>query len=169
MDESAASSPRLVQDSSSRISYRRTWTKESSNRFLGRPAKVGKVAGASATIVSSSTSVSFVTTMASNRGWARVYVNGHLVARVNLKSSTTRYRVVAWRATWPTAASRTIRVYVEGTQGGRASTSTGSRRSTEGRISTPGPRFAGPRCRHAQAWEASGLRAGLPTMPACMS
>ena len=50
---------------------------------------------------------------ASNGGKAKIYVDGRKVAELELRSSRTRYQVVAWQATWETAASRTVRVVVD--------------------------------------------------------
>ena len=147
---SSVISPRLVQNTSSAIAYRKTWTKHSLAAFSAGSAKYSKVAGAYATVVSTGTSFSFVTTKASNRGWARIYVNGKLVARVNLKSATTKYRVLAWRATWATAGPRTIKVYVEGTAG-RPRVDLDAFASLSSACSQDaGPRYAGPRRRHVR-------------------
>ncbi len=59
----------------------------------------------------------FFTATAIARGKVRVYVNGNYVTTVDLRSSSTRYRVLAWQKTWSTSATRTVKLVVAGTRG----------------------------------------------------
>jgi hypothetical protein len=54
--------------------------------------------------------------MARTRGRARIYVNGHLAATIDLARSSARTRSVVWRASWSSVATRTIRIVVAGTR-----------------------------------------------------
>ena len=47
----------------------------------------------------------------------KVYVNGTYLETVDLYSSTTRHRVVAWQRTWSTSGTRTIAFVAVGTSG----------------------------------------------------
>jgi hypothetical protein len=109
--------PRLTQQSSTAIHYRGTWTNSSSSLLSGGSAKYAKAVGSYATFTFTGRSIALVATTASTRGKVRVYVNGVLVATVDLRSSATRYRVLAWQKTWTTSATRTIKLVVVGAAG----------------------------------------------------
>jgi hypothetical protein len=109
--------PRLTQQSSTAVKYKGTWTSTSSSSLSGSSAKYAKAAGASATWTFSGRSIALVTTTAPTRGKVKVYVNGALVATIDLRSSTTKYRVLAWQKSWPTPATRTVKLVVVGTGG----------------------------------------------------
>jgi hypothetical protein len=108
--------PTVYQESAYQIRYKGTWTRLKTARALGGALRYAKKAGASATFTSFGKSVAWVSTRAASRGYAKVYVNGRFAGRVSLKGGTA-YRWVAWSAYWGTAASRTIRIVVEGTRG----------------------------------------------------
>jgi hypothetical protein len=109
--------PRLVQQTSSAITYRRTWAKQSSSSYSGGSVRYSTKTGASATYKVTSRSIALITTKSPKRGKVKIYVNGALAATVDLKSSSTQYRVVAWQRTFSTSASRTIKLVVVGTSG----------------------------------------------------
>ena len=87
------------------------------NRFSGGNATYSRTRGASAKYVVTGTSVALVSRLAPTRGWAKVYVNGKLSARINLRRAAARGRVLVWQATWSTPASRRIKLVVTGTSG----------------------------------------------------
>ena len=60
-----------------------------------------------------------MSTKATTRGQAKIYVNGKYVAFIDLKSSTTQYRQIVWQMSWPTSVSHKITVIVVGTRGRR--------------------------------------------------
>jgi hypothetical protein len=107
--------PSLVQQSPALVRYFRTWSPAWSTRFSGGSARYAKTAGASATYTFTGRSVALVSTMAPTRGKVKVYVNGVYVTTVDLQSSTTTYRVLAWQKTWSTSATRTLKLLVAGT------------------------------------------------------
>ncbi len=114
----AAITPRLTQDASSAVVYKGKWTRQRDSRFSARSVRFASAAKASATTTTTNAkSIALVTTTARNRGYVRVYVNGVLQGRYNLKSASTRYRVVVWQTAWTNAAPRTIKLVVEGTFG----------------------------------------------------
>ena len=108
---------RLVQQSPTLVRYSRTWTPVWSARFSGGSARYARTAGASASYTFSGRAVGLVTTTATTRGKVKVYVNGVYQATVDLRSSSTRYRVLVWQKTWSTSAIRTVRLVVVGTSG----------------------------------------------------
>jgi hypothetical protein len=107
----------LVQQSSTYVKYGGSWATATSSSLSGGSAKYATSVGASATWTFSGRSIALVTTTAFNRGKVRIYVNGALVATVDLRSSTTKYRCLAWQKTWSTTAKRTIKIVVVGTAG----------------------------------------------------
>src|SRR4029079_15652814 len=54
---------------------------------------------------------------ARSRGKVKVYVNGVYQGTVDLYSSSTQYRAIAWQRTWSSSATRTIKLVVVGTAG----------------------------------------------------
>ena len=112
----AVLSPRLVQDTRSSIRYAGTWSKQRATAFSAGSVKLSKARGATATIRTTGKSFALVTTKGRDRGYAWVYVNGTLKAKVNLYSRTTKYRQIVWQTRW-TGAAPTIKVYVAGTSG----------------------------------------------------
>jgi len=109
--------PRLTQQASPAVRYRGTWFTATASSLSGGSARYAKSAGAYATLTFTGRSIAFVTTTASTRGKVKLYVNGTLVATVDLRSSSTKYRVVAWQKAWSTSASQTVKLVVVGTSG----------------------------------------------------
>ncbi len=109
--------PRLVQQTSSAITYKGTWSKQSSSKYSGGSVRYATKAGASATYKVTGRSIALVTTKSPKRGKVKVYVNGALAATIDLRSTSTTYRVVAWQRTFSTSATRTIKLVVVGTSG----------------------------------------------------
>jgi alpha-tubulin suppressor-like RCC1 family protein len=110
-------SPRLVQQTKAAIRYTGTWRTASSAKYSGGSVKYAKARGASARYTFTGRSIALVTAKAPTMGKVRVYVNGTLVATVNLYASAITYRALAWQTTWPTSATRTIKLVVVGTTG----------------------------------------------------
>lgn len=106
----------LTQQTYAGITYGKTWKTARSDSYSGKSVKHAKAKGASARLLFTGRGIGFVTTLAPNRGKAKIYINGSLVDTVDLGGSTT-YRVVAWQKTWSTSATRTIKVVVAGTSG----------------------------------------------------
>ena len=109
--------PRLTQQLSTAVNYHGTWTKTSSSNFSGGSARYAHATGAYLTFAFTGRSIALVTTTAANRGKVKVYVNGVYQATVDLRSSATTYRVLAWQKTWSTSATRTVKLVVVGTSG----------------------------------------------------
>ena len=109
--------PRLIQQTTTAVHWYRTWTTSASTSYSGGSVRYGITAGASASYTFTGRSIAFVTTKATTRGKVKVYVNGVYKATVDLSRSPTQYRSVAWQQTFPTSASRTIKLVVVGTSG----------------------------------------------------
>jgi hypothetical protein len=109
--------PRLVQQSSTSVRYRGSWTRAVYGSYSGGSARYARASGASASYTFTGRSIAFVAKKGTTRGKARIYVNGTLQTTVDLYRSSSLYRAVVWQRTWPTSASRTIRIVVAGTGG----------------------------------------------------
>lgn len=109
--------PRLVQQTSTTVRFGRGWTTQSAAGFSGSSARYARTAGASASYTFTGRAFALVTTRATTRGRARIYVNGGYAGTVDFGASTTAFRSVAWQRTWTTVATRTVRIVVVGTAG----------------------------------------------------
>jgi hypothetical protein len=93
--------PRLgasVSDASALITWKGTWSAVKLKTYLGRTAHWTKAKNATATLRFKGTNVAWVGPMGPTRGKANVYLDGKLVATVDLKSSTFRPRRVVYAA-----------------------------------------------------------------------
>ncbi len=107
--------PALVQQSSSAIAYGGSTKTTSFSPYSGGTQRSLGAAGASATYTTTARSISFVTTKGATRGSAKVYVDGVLVATLDLTSDTSTYRFVAFSKTWSSVGTHTIRIVSVGT------------------------------------------------------
>lgn len=109
--------PRASQNSSTGVSYSGTWYSQTSSSFLGGSTRYSTRAGAKFNLSFTGRAVAFVSTKATNRGKAEIWVDGAKVATIDLRSSTTRYRQIVWQKAWPTTGAHTVQVKVLGTSG----------------------------------------------------
>jgi len=58
-----------------------------------------------------------VTTKGPTFGKARIYVDGVLVATIDLYAAPTHRQKLVWQRTWATVGTHTVRIYVIGTSG----------------------------------------------------
>jgi hypothetical protein len=107
---------RLVQNTSTAVTFGSGWSATSSSTFSGGSVRYATVAGKAASFTFTGRSIAFVTTRATTRGKVRIYIDGVLQATPDLGGSTL-HRDVAWQKTWTTSATRTIRLVVVGTSG----------------------------------------------------
>jgi hypothetical protein len=107
----------IVSEASSAMTYRGTWGTSHSTSFYGGAAKASSAAGATASYRFTGRSVGWVTTMAATRGKATILIDGVVVQAIDLKSSATKTRVLAFVKTWSAAGTHTITVKVSGTAG----------------------------------------------------
>ena len=109
--------PKLVQQSSASVVFSGSTVPTSGTSYSGGSQRYLATAGAAARFATSARSLSFVTTRGPNRGVARIYVDGVLKATVDLEAASTTYRYVAFRMSWASLGTHTIRVVSGG--GGR--------------------------------------------------
>jgi beta-N-acetylhexosaminidase len=109
--------PLVTQQSSVALRFGGTWTTAYSTSYSGGSTRYAMAAGASASYTFTGSSVAWVTGMGPTRGSAKVYVDGIYAATVNLHSSTTILRRIAYAFNWTSQGIHTIRIVVLGTAG----------------------------------------------------
>jgi hypothetical protein len=97
--------------------YSGRWTLVSHAAYLGGKARASSSAGAQLTRTFTGSSIAWLSLRAATRGKARVYINGSLVATIDLYASTTQPRRLVFTRSWSTSATRTIVIRVLGTTG----------------------------------------------------
>ena len=102
--------PVLTQQSSSYVSYAGSSVTTTFASYSGGSQRYLAATGASASYTTTARSLSFVTTRSPTRGAAQIWIDGVLKATVDLNSSTTTYRFVAYAAVWGEVGTHTIRV-----------------------------------------------------------
>jgi len=95
-----------------KATYTGTWSTQSGKFFSNGNTKYSSKAGSTASFKTSGRSFAFVTTKASSRGKAKVYVDGVLKTTLTLTSSTTRYRNLAYVLNYAASGTHTIKVVV---------------------------------------------------------
>jgi len=95
-----------------KASYKGTWSTQSSSAFSNHSTRYSSKVGASATFKTSGRSFAFVTTKASNRGKARIYVDGVLKTTLTLKSTAAKYGNLAYVINFAASGTHTIKVTV---------------------------------------------------------
>jgi hypothetical protein len=104
------------QNSSRSITYRGAWDGgRAPNAYGGSLRRSGR-AGASAALRFTGREIAWVASKTPSSGSARVYVDGHAVATVHLRSTTAIQRRVVFTRTWATAGAHTIKVVALGTR-----------------------------------------------------
>ncbi|MEJ7653803.1 MAG: hypothetical protein WKH64_10935 [Chloroflexia bacterium] len=105
-----------LQENSSSILYSSGWLTGAHSVYYGGQVRYASTAGAKATLTFTGRSVAWVATRDFNRGKARVYVDGVLLANVDLGAALQARRVV-FAKTWSGVGQHKIEVVVEGTAG----------------------------------------------------
>jgi hypothetical protein len=105
------------QDGNANIRYAGGWTPGNAPLAFGNTIHTTTHKGASATLNFTGRQVAYVATRRANRGTAQVYIDGTLVANVNLHSATQMHRRIVFARSWPTDGSHTIKIVCAGTAG----------------------------------------------------
>jgi hypothetical protein len=105
------------QDGNAAIRYAGGWTRSNAPLAYGNTTRTTAHRGASATLRFSGRQVAYVATRRANRGTARVYVDGKLLANVNLHNATQMHRRIVFAHSWATDGTHTIKVVCAGTAG----------------------------------------------------
>jgi hypothetical protein len=113
----ATTTPVLRQQTSTAITWKGSWATSAGTHYSGESARLATAAGASASYTFTGRSIAWVSTFAPDRGSAKVYVDGVLVATVSTYATTTSFRRVAFAKSWSTSGYHTLRIVVVGTAG----------------------------------------------------
>jgi hypothetical protein len=115
----ASSARRLTRysETSGSIRYSGPWAQSTSSVFWNGGAKVSSTVGAKATFTFTGRSVAFVSRLGPTRGRAKVYVDGTLVATVDLFAASYQNQRVAWSRSFASSGRHTVVVKVLGTTG----------------------------------------------------
>ena len=92
--------------------YKGTWTAGSAAGSWGGSVRYATATGAAARFVFTGNQVVWVSTRASNKGKAKVYLDGVFQRKVNLAAGTFGSRQIVFRATGLSSASHTLRIVV---------------------------------------------------------
>lgn len=109
--------PRVTQETSSHIVYRRTWSALTEPTASGGGLRQTISPLATATYAFTGRDVAWVAPRGPGLGRARVFVDGLLVRTIDLLAATDAPRRIVFRRHWAAAASHTIRIVAEGTAG----------------------------------------------------
>jgi hypothetical protein len=104
-------------ETSTRIRYTGAWSIAASSVYWGGQAKRASAAGAKAGMTVTARSIEWVARKGPTYGKAQVYVNGTLVATVDLYAPTYQNQHVVWAGNWSTSASRGVTIKLLGTTG----------------------------------------------------
>jgi spore germination protein YaaH len=107
----------LPQETTSGPVWSAGWKTASVAQCSGGTVRYASAAGARVTHVFTGRAIGWVTTLGPDRGAAKVYVDGVLVATVDLHAAATAYRRVAFATSWSASGTHTLRIIVVGTAG----------------------------------------------------
>ena len=108
---------RAYQETSRAIHWTGPWHAGASTSYWGGAARYARAAGAKASLTFNGRTFAWIGAIGPTRGWARVYVNGTLVASINLHAANAAPRRILFATSWSTARSRTVTVRLSGTPG----------------------------------------------------
>jgi beta propeller repeat protein len=109
-----STAPTRYEESSPSVAWTGTWTNYSNASYSGGATKYTNSTGASATLTFSGTSVTFLSCATSNRGIAKVYIDGVYQQDVDLYSATTQYQKAVYTKSGLTSGAHTIKIEVSG-------------------------------------------------------
>lgn len=110
----------LRQNSSDAIDYGGTWKPGTSSGYSGGTVRYSTTAGSSVRYSFTGRAVAFVTTKRPDAGKVKVYLDGTYVKTIDLASSSTVFRLVAFSRTFSTTGTHTLRLVVVGGASGHA-------------------------------------------------
>ena len=108
----------ISQENASGVTYTGTWRRVTVTGSSGGSTRYATAKGATAKLSFTGRSVAWVAPLSTNRGAARVFVDGVVVATIDL-GAPAQSRMLVVSRTWLTTGSHTIKIKVLGT-GGRA-------------------------------------------------
>jgi subtilisin len=109
--------PGAVSDRSTTVTYRGTWTRYSHSLSTNGTITTSRQAGASARLRFTGRGIAIVALANSTRGRATVYIDGVNRGTIDLRSSVSVARKIAYARSWSTSGTHTIELRVAGTSG----------------------------------------------------
>ncbi|HSL97367.1 MAG TPA: fibronectin type III domain-containing protein [Candidatus Deferrimicrobiaceae bacterium] len=109
--------PKLVQQTSSRIVWRKAWSGASDAGYSGGSVRHSATLKAKAIYTFKGRSIGFVTTFGPDRGSVKVVIDGTYVTTLDLSSGEPGQRVVAFSRNWKLVGTHTIKLVVRATSG----------------------------------------------------
>ena len=104
-------------ESSSTVRYSGSWGTATWSTYWGGTVRASTIPGSRAMLTFTGRSVAWITTKATNRGKAAIYVNGAYLTTVDLYASSSQTQRVVWTRNWSVSATRTMEIRVLGTSG----------------------------------------------------
>jgi hypothetical protein len=114
---SAPFAPTLVQDNDARLKFWKRWTGKAWNTSSGKSFKYTGDSGGAVTLTATGQRFAWVTSPASNRGSARVYIDGKLITGVNTYSPTSQVQRIVFAKNYDVAGTHTIQIVNSATAG----------------------------------------------------
>jgi subtilisin len=105
----------IVQDRSTAVVYSGTWTRNAYVSASGGTTTYATSSGARSRLAFSGRGIALVAPLGPTRGSATIYVDGVSRGSLSFRASTGRSRVVMFATTFPSVASHTIEVRLNGT------------------------------------------------------
>lgn len=105
------------QQTSSLLTYGGTWRTASSGSFFGGSARYATSSSAYAKVSTTARGFAWISTYGPNRGAVKIYVDGIWITTVDLRRSTTSYRMVVWSIGWSARGTHTLMIKPVGTSG----------------------------------------------------
>lgn len=106
-----------IQETSTAVRYTGTWRNEAISSAYGGTRKYATAAGATARTTFSGRQVAWVANRSTDRGQARVYLDGVLIKTIDLYAPSAQARQVVFTRSWAQAGTHTIEIRVVGTSG----------------------------------------------------
>ena len=105
------------QEWSHSIRWTGTWRTGTNTSFWGGRDRYATAAGAKGSLTFTGRAFAWIGSVGPTRGWARVYVNGHLVKSINLRAANNAHRRILFATSWSKSTSRTVTIRISGTAG----------------------------------------------------
>jgi len=112
---------RAYQNGAAAIVQSGSWTTVSNSNYFGGTVRHTNVAGRQQALTATMFDVAIVSTRGANRGIGRVYVDGVLVATVDLYNASTQFRRVVWARNFGSAGTHTVEFRVTGNKNAASS------------------------------------------------
>jgi spore germination protein YaaH len=105
---------RVVQETDATIRYSGTWRTARPTGASGGATRFATARGATATLTFTGRAAAWVAPLGYRKGKAKVFIDGVLVATVDLRSAA-KARILVFSRTWSTVGTHTLRIKVLGT------------------------------------------------------